>query len=81
MKGGAIPARCPGRCCALGNLLVRRVHFDELEFVTPAQAGIQKKSAMTCSYPPWLPACAGMTRPRSSHHLYCGCLHQNTPIL
>src|SRR6266566_9628617 len=35
---------------------------DSLQFVIPAQAGIQT-AYPTCSIPGWIPACAGMTKP------------------
>jgi hypothetical protein len=52
-----------GACYADTALDASQVNFEEVRFVMPAQAGIQKEYASASGYASWIPAFAGMTLP------------------
>ncbi len=54
------------------SLVVRHTDFEESGCVMPAQAGIQGEHPPASSDAAWIPAFAGMTWLRLSHHLHCG---------
>jgi hypothetical protein len=60
-----IPCRHPGIGPLLSGIISNTKAMCQALLVIPVQAGIQQLCGLSERYRYWIPACAGMTHPRS----------------